>query len=421
MENATDSDQQRSGNDEQGRLAAFTSAAVALASELELDALLQRIVDVARALIGAKYGALSVWQEGRIVRFVHDGLTTETAERIGHPPVGKGILGVVLRGGKPVRSQDLGEDPRASGFPPDHPHMRSFLGVPIRHRGQVLGDLYLSEKIGADEFSDEDEAMAVSFAALAAVSIDNAAMFSRDHETVERLRELDRMRADFVAMVSHELRNPIATMRGYAILLRDRPERFSVKEHRRFTEVIVDEADRLSTLVEDVMDVARMEAGEFTYAFYPYDPRALLEESIEEMRSVAPERMLISEVPGDLPPIRGDRDRMKQVVYNLLSNAIRYSSDGTSVTVSARAEADTLVVSIEDHGIGIAPEDRPRLFQRFARVRKPGMEHVKGTGLGLYISRQIVEAHGGTIWVESQPRRGSTFSFSVPASGPRPE
>lgn len=421
MEDATDSDEQHSENSDQGRLAAFTAAAVALASELELDILLQRIVDVARALIGAQYGALSVWQDGRITRFVHNGLAPEIAERIGHPPVGKGILGVVLRQGKPVRSTDLEADKRSAGFPPDHPHMRSFLGVPIRHRGMVLGDLYLSDKLGAEQFSEEDESMAVSFAALAAVSIDNAAMFSREHETVERLRELDRMRADFVAMVSHELRNPIATVRGYAILLRDRPERFSPQEHRRFTEVIVDESDRLSTLVEDVMDVARMEAGEFTYAFYPYDPRALLKEAIDEMRSLTPERMLISEVPDDLPQVRGDRDRMKQVVYNLLSNATRYSSDGTSVTASARVEADTLVVSVEDHGIGIAPEDRPRLFQRFARVRKPGMEHVKGTGLGLYISRQIIEAHGGTIWVESQPRRGSTFSFAVPMNGPRPE
>lgn len=403
---------------ERARLAAFTAAAVALASELELDALLQRIVDVARELVGAQYAAMSVWEEGRIVRFVHSGLAPGDAERIGHPPTGGGILGVVLRGGMPVRSDDLGADARSAGFPPEHPLMRSFLGVPIRHRGKVFGDLYLTEKRDGVEFTDEDEAAAVSLAALAAVAIENAAMFSREHEMVARLRELDRLRADFVAMVSHELRNPIATIRGHALLLRDRPEKFSTEEHHRFTSVVVEEATRLAMLVDDVLDVARMQAGEFSYAFYLFDPRALLEEAVEDARATSPRNELILDAPAEMPSVRGDRDRVKQVVSNLISNACRYSPDDTPVTVTARVDRENLVVSVIDEGIGIAAEDRPRLFKRFARIRKPGMEHVKGTGLGLYISRQIVEKHGGTIWVETQPRHGSTFSFSVPLAGP---
>ncbi|MBI4728807.1 MAG: GAF domain-containing protein [Acidobacteria bacterium] len=404
---------------ERSRLLALTRAAVALASELELGALLQRIVEVARDLVGAKYAALGVWEEGTIVQFAFAGLDPETAGRQEHPPVGKGILGTVLSEGRTIRISNLTRDPRAAGFPAGHPPMRSFLGVPIQHRGKTYGDLYLTEKQGAKTFSKLDEELTVSLASLAAVAIENATLFAREHETVDRLSELDRMRADFVSMVSHELRNPISTIRGFGLLLRDRIEILSGEERREFTTAVVRQADRLYDLVEDVLAVSRIDRGEFSYAFLPYQPADLLEECVAETQAAFPEHTVALEIPSGLRLTRGDRDRMKQVVANLLQNACRYSAEGTTVTVLAREQGELLEVSVADQGIGIGAKDLPRLFQRFSRIRQPGMEQVKGTGLGLYISRRIIESHGGRIWAESD-RRGSTFRFSVPVAGPAP-
>jgi signal transduction histidine kinase len=245
--------------------------------------------------------------------------------------------------------------------------------------------------------------------------------FELERRARERLELMDQMRSDFVSMVSHELRNPMATIRGFAQILRDQPEVLSGEKRHEASEVIVRQVDRMASLVDNVLEVSRIESDTFSYAFAPYDLRALLAECVSEARASYPAHRVWLDAPETLPRASGDRERLKQVFDNLVSNACRYSADGADVVVRLHADARAATVEIVDHGTGIAPEHQGMLFQRFARLRTPDTANIRGTGLGLYISRRIVEAHSGRIWVKSERGSGSTFSVEMPLDPPPPD
>ena len=226
--------------------------------------------------------------------------------------------------------------------------------------------------------------------------------------------ELNRLRTDFVSMASHDLRNPLATIRGFGQLLRDRPRSMNAAQQRRAADAIVRQVDRMALLVDNVLDVARLESGTFTYAFVNYDPEALISAVVTEARASWPRHDIDVRIDGTLPGAKGDADRLKQVVMNLLSNACRFSAEGTTVTVRGGSDGQALRIDVIDRGSGVPPESAQVLFERMARVRTPDAQRVRGSGLGLYISRRIVEAHGGRIWFESPPGAGSIFSVELP-------
>ena len=241
-----------------------------------------------------------------------------------------------------------------------------------------------------------------------------------ERQAVEHLEQVDQMRTDFVSMVSHELRNPLATIRGFGQLLRDRPESLGDEQRQQAYDVIVRQVDRMASLVDNVLDVSRLESDTFSYAFVAYEPARLIAETAQEARGGWRQHQIVVDAHDGLPPARGDADRLKQVLLNLVSNACRYSAEGTTVTLRARSNGADVRIDVADEGPGIPPESLPLLFNRFARLRTPDAQKVRGTGLGLYISRRIVEAHGGRITVESEPGRGSTFSVAVPLDPPEP-
>ena len=240
-----------------------------------------------------------------------------------------------------------------------------------------------------------------------------------ERQEVERLEQVDQMRTDFVSMVSHELRNPLATIRGFGQLLRDRPESIGDEQRHHAYDVIVRQVDRMASLIDNVLDVSRLESDTFSYAVVPYEPALLAAETAQEARGVWSQHQIVVDAPDGLPPAKGDSDRLKQVLLNLVSNACRYSAEGSTVTLRARSDGTNLRIDVADEGAGIPAESVPLLFNRFARLRTPDAQKVRGTGLGLYISRRIVEAHGGRITVESEPGRGSTFSVEVPIDPPQ--
>jgi len=245
--------------------------------------------------------------------------------------------------------------------------------------------------------------------------------------TVEK--EIDQMKTDFISTVSHELRTPLTSVLGFASIIKekletdvfpqlnpeDRKLQKTIKRVADNIHIIVSEAERLTSLINDVLDIAKMEAGKVEWHMQPLDPAELLHVATA---STAPlfeinGLQLFCEIDPNLPEILGDRNRLLQVLINLISNAIKFTESG-SVTCRIKREGHNICISITDTGIGIALEDQPKVFEKFRQVGDTLTDKPKGTGLGLPICKQIVEHHGGKIWVESTPSKGSTFSFLLP-------
>jgi len=229
----------------------------------------------------------------------------------------------------------------------------------------------------------------------------------------EAIRELDRMKSEFISDISHELRTPLHSIKGFGkLILEGKVPDPNVQ--REFLTIIENQSNRLDKLVSNLLDASRLESGRFSIHKQRMSIVGTIHETVETLRGVAGGRgMTIKEdIPATLPEVDADKERLEQVMFNLLGNAIKFSNDGSEVTVRAEVKEHDLLVQITDHGIGIPEEAMPRLFQRFYRVE--ASSSIGGSGLGLYISKQIIEAHGGRIWVESEPGKGSTFSFTLP-------
>jgi two-component system phosphate regulon sensor histidine kinase PhoR len=234
------------------------------------------------------------------------------------------------------------------------------------------------------------------------------------HDVTE-LRRLERVRQDFVANVSHEFKTPLTAIQGFAeTLLAGAME--DSRSNRRFLEIIRDHAVRLARLTNDLLKLARIEAGKLEVEFFPVQLLEVIERSAETTLLKASRKQIAIEVdvPPDLPMVRGDASLLRDVLQNLIDNAIQYTSEGGRIEVSASVGPREVVVCVADTGIGIPLADQERIFERFYRVDAARSREAGGTGLGLSIAKHIVEAHGGRLWVESEVGRGSKFFFSVP-------
>jgi PAS domain S-box-containing protein len=244
-------------------------------------------------------------------------------------------------------------------------------------------------------------------------------------------KEVDQMKTDFISTVSHELRTPLTSVLGFAKLIQKKLEdvvlpavttndtktQRTVKQVRENLNIIIAEGDRLTSLINDVLDIAKIEAGKVEWNMQPLSIPELVERAIAATTVLAQAGNLeiIREIEPDLPAVMGDRDRLIQVLINLLSNAIKFTEQGT-VTCRVERQNNSMIISVIDQGIGITPEDQPKVFEKFKQVGEVMTDKPKGTGLGLPICKQIVEHHNGQLWVESQLGQGSIFSFSLPLS-----
>lgn len=245
----------------------------------------------------------------------------------------------------------------------------------------------------------------------------------------ETAEEASRAKSDFINTVSHELRTPLTSILGFARIIRKKLEGSifplldtgngkivrAVRQIRENIEIIVLEGDRLTNLINDVLDLAKMEAGKITWSAQRVSVPEIIERATAATASLFEHKGLTleKEIEEGLPEITGDKDRLIQVLINLISNAVKFTDKG-SILCKARKEDWTIVLSVSDSGIGISEEDQPKVFEKFKQVGDTLTDKPKGTGLGLPICREIVEHHGGRIWVESEPGKGSTFFFSLP-------
>ena len=295
----------------------------------------------------------------------------------------------------------------------------------LKEYSQRLVDA-LEEKIEDLERSNEELEAANDDMKMSKIALEDA---------YERLLHMDRMKSDFVANVSHEFRTPLTSIKSYTEILYDEIEELDVDEQRRFLGIIDREADRLTRLVCDLLDLRKMESGEMSWRDKELDIAGLIEETIHDCRSYASSRgtKISLQVEGDMPMIFIDKDKIKQVTTNLLSNAIKFSPEGagevevsidmlgdisgdisTEVAKGSGNKSD-IVVSVRDYGVGIEEGDLDNLFNRFYQGKSSeSVAKTAGTGLGLSISRDIVEHYGGRIWAESILGAGATFRFSLP-------
>ena len=416
------------------QLAALVEAGMILTAERSLLPVLQRIVEVACRLLQAKYGALGVLDgQGRLDQFVTTGIDQAARARIGPLPVGTGILGLLAQEGKPLRIRDIAQDPRAHGFPANHPPMHSFLGVPIISKGRLFGNLYVTEKQGEEEFSKEDEKLAVTLAAQAAVAIENASLYEEVQRSYEELKRSQRLLVRqeklaslgrLAAGLAHELNNPLSSVAGFAEALQRRAaegetaRQPGASDVQEYLTLIQEEVARAATIVRRLLDFARQREPTFDVV----DLEGVVTKAVsfvQRQARLANQRIVVTPFP-EGSRVFADAQMLQQVFLNLLTNALDAVEGGGEVRISARQRRDGasrgpekawLDVMVSDTGTGISAEDVSRLFDPFFTTKEVG----KGTGLGLAICQSIVEQHRGTIEVQSEGMgKGTLVTVSLP-------
>jgi Na+/proline symporter/nitrogen-specific signal transduction histidine kinase len=237
-----------------------------------------------------------------------------------------------------------------------------------------------------------------------------------------RLQEIDRLKDEFITTVTHELRTPLTSIRSFSEILHDNPE-LDAAQRREFLAIIIKESERLTRLINQVLDLARIEAGRFDWQIGRVNIRELLGEAVAATRQIFKDRnvALASKLPPELPEVLADRDQLMQVVINLLSNAVKFSPSGSgAVTIAASAGAEGVEIRVSDNGPGIAAEHQQLIFEKFRQVGETLSSKPQGSGLGLAICRRIIEHFGGRIWVESAPGSGATFAVLLPYAAEQP-
>jgi signal transduction histidine kinase len=385
-----------------------------LMAELRLEAVLQRVADLAAEVIGARYAAVGLLAPDRrtLDSFIVSGMSEAERTAIGNLPVGRGILGLLIREGKPIRLRDLAAHPDSVGFPPNHPPMRSFLGVPIASRQGVIGELYLTEKIGAEEFTDEDQHIAGLLAITTASAVENARLFGEQSRLLEEVQQLHRSRERFFAMVNHELRNALAAVFGWAELMVRKKDPGTVP---RAAFEILESAEQAVALINDLLDLSRLDEDRLQPVFRSVDCGAVLRGAIQRVTPAAQERGVEFrlQIPREGPLSRTDAHRVEQILVNLLQNAIRHSPRNSTVTTSLASEAESVVFKVQDQGPGIAAEQVEAIFDVY--VTSAGEERL-GHGLGLPLSRRLARLLGGDLMAISTPGAGGLFVLRVPAA-----
>jgi len=388
-----------------------------LTSTLELDQLLTAAADTIRKTFNffdvtiflldrSREEAYLVAHAGARADFLPPGYRQKFAE---------GLIGWAVTHDERVVVPDVSQDPRYAANL--YRETRSEIVIPIRVEHEMVGVLNV-EDVRRQAFDETDAIVLETLCDQMGSAIKNAQLYERLKRTNAKLTEFDRMKSDFLGIVSHDFRSPLASIVLAASALLKRPESVDSRRLREYLTVIVDQANRLIRLAEDTLSMTKMEAGQLNYFFNMVNLERLIKDTIS-MVMISGRHTVTYEVDPRVSYVRGDQTKLRQVLQNLLSNAVKYSPAGGRVTIrAAHHSAEHLVVAVTDEGIGIPQDQQGKLFQKFSRVDTPQAKEIKGSGLGLWICREIIRAHGGHIWVESQPGKGSTFAFTLKKAHP---
>lgn len=344
--------------------------------------------------------------------------------------IGDGVFGQVVASGVPSLVRDVGSAAAGLSGKEDvtsyhAPSMRltSLLVLPLRTRREVLGALVIAANTEERAMSDEDLPLAEMLAERASLAIENAKLYTEQVDARRKVEDLSRLKDEFLSIASHELRTPVTSIKGYTQLAKTLIREGDLTTSEEYLDIALDQIDRMSRLILELLDVSRIETGRLEIRREPIPWSQFVREVVHRHHTAVGDRRFHLNVPPETMIVTGDRDRLEQVLGNLLENAVKYSPEGSEIAVSVENREENVVTAICDRGIGIPPDELSMVFERFHRGRKVSSTNYGGLGLGLYITRQIVERHGGTIWVESKEGSGTTFSFSLPGvpAGVAPE
>jgi signal transduction histidine kinase len=340
----------------------------------------------------------------------------QAAERMnGRTVLGGGIAGIVAERREAMLIQG---DERTYPDVELHPKRGIFssMSVPLIRHDDLVGVLNLNETAGLRRFTEEDVSALGFFAEHAAIAIANAKLFEQERETIARLEDLDRLKSDFVATVSHELKTPLTAIIGSAQTLARRRDRMSEDQQSNLVTMIDRQGNRLLRLVEDVLTAARIESGMPKLRRELVDLRDVAEFVVESLRhsDITRDREMTIQTEPDRPQVWGDLGAMQQILSNLIENACKYSEPGTKVGVFITELETEALVQIADRGQGMSEGDISTIFDRFRQVDQSSTRASGGVGLGLYIVNSLVGAHNGTIEVDSALGRGTTFTVRFP-------
>jgi signal transduction histidine kinase len=428
--------QSREALREESRVLEFLNATgQSIGSQLDIDALLQTVTDSATDLSGARFGAFfynRVNEAGEdYLLYILSGAPREAFEKFGHPRA-TALFGPTFRGEKSMRIADVKQDPRYGtmgphhGMPPGHLPVRSYLAAAVTSRsGEVFGGLFFGHP-DPGKFTERTEQLIVGVAAQAAIAIDNARLYqaakaqiANRERMADSLRDTDRRKDAFLATLAHELRNPLAPIRQAAMI--SQAAGATAEQKAWSHEVITRQVQHMSLLLDDLLDISRITRGTLELRRKHTDLGEIVAIAVETARPIMDSKRhhLAIELPQSAVHIRGDPLRLSQVLSNLLTNAAKYTDPEGHVRLNAEVIGGELVIRVIDDGIGIAAEALPDLFAMFSQVKSHPDRSDGGLGIGLALSRGLVELHGGRIAVRSDGLgKGTEFLIHLP-TGPR--
>jgi len=395
-------------------LSSLLSVSEILTSTHDLSSLLNVVLAKAVEVIpGADGGALLLRTDG------NGGLSVYTAGKPKKTAAWTDILASIL--GLPSDLSGFGSGGNGSLRPASkttgaknvETPARSHMMANVSHRDRVIGCIAMMNLSDPSAFTDSDRRLLQGIADYTAIAIERAQL-AKQAEDSRAVYEADRLRSQFISSVSHELRSPLTLIKGYSTsLLRDDVD-WKDTEKREFLQVIDEKTDVLRDLIDKILQSAKLEAGALKLEREPVLMPQLARRLIQDRELKVKRQHFELDFTSSFPVVEADVRCMEQVMRNLLQNAVKYSPEGSEVVISGHEDAGSIIVSVQDSGIGIPADDQARVFERFYRVDSPAVHSTGGSGLGLSIVKGHVEAHGGRVWVESTPGKGSKFYFSLP-------
>jgi len=404
-----------------GELKALGEVGQAVSSTLDLETVLLTIVARATELAGMDGGSIYEYDEAREVFHLHTTyrLPAEVVDALRASPIpkGEGALGQLAVTGEVVQVGDISDEAvyksrvrkmlLRSGY-------RSLLAVPFLREDHLLGGLVVN-RAAPGEFAPEVIDLLKTFAAQSALAIQNARLFREIGDKGRQLEKASRHKSEFLANMSHELRTPLNAIIGFSEVLSERMFGEINEKQAEYLGDILESGQHLLSLINDILDLSKIEAGRMELEPTEFELPSAIENTLILVRERAHRRgiSLMRTVDETLGMIRADERKVKQVLLNLLSNALKFTPEGGQIDVRARVHNGATEISVTDTGVGIAPEDQAAVFEEFRQVGAAAKK-IEGTGLGLAISRKFIELHGGKIWVRSELGAGSTFTFTLP-------